>query len=60
MDRAQKDHARRRAAKKRAALKMVRVDELQLERLPQVIVEHPELVVALMVVLSELVTVLPE
>jgi RNA polymerase sigma factor (TIGR02999 family) len=59
MDRALKDHARRRAAKKRTALKMVRVDELQLERLPQVIDEHPEQVVALMEVLSELETLHP-
>jgi RNA polymerase sigma factor (TIGR02999 family) len=60
MDRALKDHARRQAAKKRMALKMVRVDDLQFERLPQVIDEHPEQVVALMEVLAELETLHPQ
>jgi len=60
MDRALKDHARRQAAKKRMALKMVRVDDLQFERLPQIIDEHPEQVVALMEVLAELETLHPQ
>src|SRR5262245_53456970 len=46
MDRALKDHGRRRAAAKRAAVTVVRLDDLQLHNLPQIIEERPEQMIA--------------
>jgi RNA polymerase sigma factor (TIGR02999 family) len=60
MDRALKDHARRRMAKKRTTFKTISLDDLQFDRLPQVIDHHPEQVIALMDVLAELETRQPQ
>lgn len=60
MDRALKDHGRRRAARKRAGGTLVRLEDMQWANLPQTLEEHPTLVVALTEALARLGTIQPQ
>lgn len=60
MDRALKDHGRRRAAQKRALGQLVYLEDIQWANITQTIEEHPALVVALLAALQQLAAVHPQ
>src|SRR5262249_4675968 len=60
MERALKDHRRRRAAQKRAAGQPVHLEDMQWSNLPQTLEEHPALVVALTEALARLAAIHPQ
>ena len=60
MERALKDHARKRAAKKRAMVTLVHLEEAQWHNLPETLKERPALVVALVEALERLANSRPQ